>query len=70
MPQASAPLYGFQLWANLPASLKMTAPRYRSPWPMFHWFDAMEWKSVSSVADSGIRTALSKALPQTQRIWM
>ena len=31
MPQgdASGRMHGFQLWANLPASLKMTAPRYQ-----------------------------------------
>jgi len=31
MPQGDAAgrMYGFQLWANLPASLKMTAPRYQ-----------------------------------------
>ncbi|HUJ78838.1 MAG TPA: pirin family protein [Nitrospiria bacterium] len=30
MPQVSTPeLWGFQLWANLPASHKMMAPRYR-----------------------------------------
>ena len=31
MPQGSAAgrMHGFQLWANLPSSLKMTAPRYQ-----------------------------------------
>src|SRR2546426_1589229 len=31
MPKGDAEgrMYGFQLWANLPASLKMTAPRYQ-----------------------------------------
>lgn len=29
MPQPSARLDGFQLWVNLPARLKMTAPRYQ-----------------------------------------
>lgn len=31
MPQGAADgkMHGFQLWANLPASLKMTAPRYQ-----------------------------------------
>src|SRR6476619_3491137 len=31
MPQGDAQgrMYGFQLWANLPASLKMTQPRYQ-----------------------------------------
>ncbi|TAK05983.1 MAG: pirin family protein [Candidatus Manganitrophaceae bacterium] len=29
MPQRSARLDGFQLWVNLPARLKMTAPRYQ-----------------------------------------
>ena len=31
MPQGDAQgrMHGFQLWANLPASLKMTAPRYQ-----------------------------------------
>jgi hypothetical protein len=31
MPKGDADgrMYGFQLWANLPASLKMTAPRYQ-----------------------------------------
>jgi len=29
MPQQSETLWGFQLWANLPASNKMMAPRYR-----------------------------------------
>src|ERR1051325_2944746 len=31
MPQGDADgrMHGFQLWANLPASLKMTAPRYQ-----------------------------------------
>jgi redox-sensitive bicupin YhaK (pirin superfamily) len=31
MPQgnASGQMHGFQLWANLPSSLKMTAPRYQ-----------------------------------------
>ncbi len=29
MPQPSAKLDGFQLWVNLPARLKMTAPRYQ-----------------------------------------
>jgi redox-sensitive bicupin YhaK (pirin superfamily) len=31
MPQGDAAgrMYGFQLWANLPAALKMTAPRYQ-----------------------------------------
>jgi hypothetical protein len=31
MPQGDAKgrMYGFQLWANLPSSLKMTAPRYQ-----------------------------------------
>src|SRR5882672_11384320 len=31
MPQGDAEgrMHGFQLWANLPSSLKMTAPRYQ-----------------------------------------
>ena len=41
MPQGDAQgrMHGFQLWANLPSSLKMTAPRYQDvrppPFPRF-----------------------------------
>ena len=43
MPQgnASGQMHGFQLWANLPASLKMTAPRYQD----------VEAKDIPTVVD-------------------
>ena len=63
MPQGDAAgrMYGFQLWSNLPASLKMTAPRYQevaggrcsNSYGM-----RTEWRSVSSAAVLGTRPDL------------
>ncbi len=68
MPKGDAHgrMHGFQLWANLPASLKMTDPRYQD-------IPAKEIPEVtdddgtrvrgSSVASSGASEARWKALP-------
>jgi redox-sensitive bicupin YhaK (pirin superfamily) len=48
MPQGDAQgrMHGFQLWANLPASLKMTAPRYQ---------DVKATEIPEAVEDDGVR---------------
>jgi redox-sensitive bicupin YhaK (pirin superfamily) len=75
MPQGDAQgrMHGFQLWANLPSSLKMTAPRYQdikaAEIPDVIDDDGTR-VSVSSAATSGASAARSRASPPTRAISM
>jgi len=74
MPQGDPEgrMHGFQLWANLPSSLKMTAPRYQDiaakDIPEMSMMMARTY--VSSRGSSGARRDLSKAWRPIRGIWM
>ena len=64
MPQPSeAPMVGFQLWVNLPASLKMTTPRYQDvasdQIPRVERQDGVSIRVIAGEVD-GVRGAVSE----------
>ena len=64
MPQpAEEPMVGFQLWVNLPASLKMTAPRYQDitsdQIPRVERQDGVSIRVIAGEVD-GVRGAVSE----------
>ena len=65
---ANGRMHGFQLWANLPASLKMTDPRYQDiPAPKSPKSQRMtEQRLASSSVSSGASAVRSKELPPIQ----
>ena len=73
MPRGNAQgqMHGFQLWANLPASLKMTAPRYQDVTapdiPEVIDDDGTRVRVI--VGDSGASAARSTASPPIRNIW-
>ena len=73
MPQGDAQgrMHGFQLWANLPSSLKMTAPRYQDIKARRHPRGRSTTTAracASSAASSGASAARSKASPPIRAI--
>jgi quercetin 2,3-dioxygenase len=64
-------MHGFQLWANLPAALKMTTPRYQevksADIPIITTM--MEHKHESSAELFGVRRDRWTGLPQTHCTW-
>lgn len=48
-------MYGFQLWANLPAASKMTHPKYRDVRadmiPVYHPFAEVTWRIIAGAID-------------------
>jgi quercetin 2,3-dioxygenase len=72
MPQGDAQgrMHGFQLWANLPSSLKMTAPRYQdvkaAEIPEIVDDDGTRVRVVCG--DSGAGAVRSRGLPPTRAI--
>ena len=73
MPKGDAfgRMHGFQLWANLPSSLKMTAPRYQDiAGKEIPEVDRRRRRKVraSSAAISGARRARSTASPPSRAI--
>ena len=72
MPQGDAQgrMHGFQLWANLPSSLKMTAPRYQDvKRPPFRRSSTMTARACAwCAASSGASEARSRASPPIRAI--
>jgi redox-sensitive bicupin YhaK (pirin superfamily) len=63
-------MHGFQLWANLPSSLKMSAPRYQDveAAAIPEIVDDDGTRGASSAANSGANAARSTALPPIRAI--
>src|SRR5262245_25128108 len=74
MPQGDSQgrMHGFQLWAILPSSLKMTAPRYQDVKgaDIPEIVDDEAHVCVSSVASSGGRKGRWTVWPPIRAIWM